>query len=116
MSITTNNEEIKMQGLEIDIKLLKEYIQLEKVILFGNLEANANDYDLIIISEDFKNMFPKKRKEIVSRTIQANKKLDLMCYTKSDYDKIKEKNSVLKKGVTIYDREKKVRNYFKIFN
>lgn len=66
------------------------HICLEKVILFGSRVVNEHitwsDYDLCLISHDFKDMKPWERMEMVLREWQGERPLEPVCYTPEEFE------------------------------
>jgi len=62
-------------------KSLKDYFEIEELILFGS-KSEGSDIDILIISDDFYQISISKRKELV-KNIDNN--YDPICMTKNEY-------------------------------
>ncbi|MEK7398358.1 MAG: nucleotidyltransferase domain-containing protein [Candidatus Poribacteria bacterium] len=78
--------------------LVKEF-KPEKVIFFGSrVKGNAksnSDIDIIIISSYFKDVPFLKRMPLVLKKVSFPKHVDYMCYTREEYDRIKNESSII---------------------
>ncbi|MHA1697264.1 MAG: nucleotidyltransferase domain-containing protein [Promethearchaeota archaeon] len=93
------------------LRLVKEKINIEKAILFGS-RARGNflkksDYDLIIVSRDFKDVFFTKRIAILQALWPFYPiDLDLICYTPEEFnEKAKEIGTIrnaIRDGIVYY--------------
>lgn len=98
-----------MKNTELDYSELIDYLQVEKIIRYGTLTTQTSDLDLVIISDDFENMFVHKRLSVTKKYLKGNRKLDLICLTNDEYGKLKRNpNSfsinILIKGELLYER------------
>lgn len=79
-------------------KLMEEFSP-ERVIFFGSrAQGNAkrdSDIDIIIISPHFEDIPFLKRMPLVLRKVPFPKHVDYICYTKEEYDRIKNESSVI---------------------
>ena len=101
---------VHFSDLTIDLDLLNEYLIIEKIILFGNMKADARDIDLLIVSDDFQDMYAKKRKDFIYKGLTALKKIDVLCLTNRQYEKMVSvenefNKNLFRKGVIVYERE-----------
>ncbi|MEN0664618.1 hypothetical protein [Caldifermentibacillus hisashii] len=92
-----------------NFKELINILNIEKIIIFGNKNFESNDIDLLIISSDFEEMYTIKRREFVRRYINSNKKLDLICLTPCEYQRMKRfpnkfSTDIILKGEVVYAR------------
>lgn len=75
------------------IKKLKKKINLEEVILFGSRAREEHitysDYDIVVVSEEFKNMPPFERASFVLSFWDGDRPLEPLCYTKEEFEKSK---------------------------
>lgn len=83
-------------------KLVEEF-KPEKVILFGSMvrgTANKNsDIDIIVISSYFASIPFLKRMPIVLKRVPFPKHVDYICYTHSEYERIKHESSIIMEAV-----------------
>lgn len=82
---------------------------IEKIIIFGNKSRESNDIDLLIISDDFEEMYSAKRINSVLRYVNISKKLDLICLTSNEFYRMKKfptefSKEILLNGEIIYER------------
>lgn len=82
---------------------LKKHHKIEKVILFGSRSRTDylvdSDYDLIIVSPDFKNMNFLSRISLMYRYWPFDLALEPLCYTPEEFDRKKEQLSIVKVAV-----------------
>lgn len=98
--------------LKKSLKIVKEKLKgkVEKIIVFGSYFKRKDlftDLDLLIIMETDK-PFIERVKEIYS-LLALPVDADILCYTPSEIEKLKEKNffkKILKEGKTIYEKGK----------
>lgn len=94
----------------IDINALIKRIDVEKVILFGNIvNDDGADIDILVVSDDFEDMLIFKREQVVKSLIDSDKTIDPICVTLSEYRRMKATKNyfvsqVLSKGMIIYER------------
>jgi len=78
---------------------LIEEFKPEKIIFFGSrVKGDAksdSDIDIIIISPYFKDIPFLKRMPLVLKKIPFPRHVDYICYTKEEYDKIKNESSII---------------------
>ena len=88
--------------------LVKKYlgrlpIKVDAAILFGSTATNnrlaESDIDLIIISEDFKQMALPQRFLILQKNWQSKTDLEAFGFTKEEFDNLKNKSIVLQEAV-----------------
>ena len=94
----------------MDVSILTNSLKIDKIIQFGNMSSQANDIDLLVVSDDFKEVFHHKRKSIIRNWLQSNKHIDVICLTKNEYLSLKKSESPfyrnIKLGSIIYDSNK----------
>ena len=98
------------------IKILKKHIDFlkksfnpEKIILFGSRarkdHLEESDFDLIIISNRFKNMNFRERISKAYGMWDKKQNLDIICYTKQEFEKKKKQIGIVqqaaKEGILI---------------
>lgn len=93
----------------VDYSILTENLNIEKIILYGNSEHYSNDIDLLIVSDDFRDMFFFKRINKVIEYIETDNILDPICLTNIEYCKLLNypnefSRKIISKGETIYER------------
>lgn len=70
-------------------KNLKKKIKLNKLILFGSRARNEHitysDYDIVVISDDFKEMPPFERVSFVLKFWEGDRALEPLCYTPKEF-------------------------------
>ncbi|MFP3324427.1 hypothetical protein R0K05_15185 [Planococcus sp. SIMBA_160] len=98
-----------MDKMNFSILLLA--LDIEFIILFGNKSNLSNDIDLLIISNDFKLMYSAKRVQYVKKYLHCDKKLDLICVTSDEYERMMEyptkfSKQIIKNGEIIYGKYK----------
>ncbi|MCY8129387.1 nucleotidyltransferase domain-containing protein [Bacillus spizizenii] len=96
-----------MEKLNLCTLLL--FLDIEKIVLFGNRSSKSKDIDLLIISDDFDSMYSAKRINYVARKLNVSKKLDLICLTLNEYHKMKKfptefSKQILLNGEIIYEK------------
>ncbi|MEN6328601.1 MAG: hypothetical protein ABFD18_20635 [Syntrophomonas sp.] len=74
-------------NLDLDYSELIDYLQIFKIILYGSL-LETSDLDLVIISDDFECMFIHKRISIAKKCLKTKRKLDLICLTIDEFEKL----------------------------
>ncbi len=79
-------------------KLIEEF-KPEKVIIFGSRVRDSakkeSDIDIIVISTYFENIHFLKRMPLLIKKIPFPKHVDYLCYTPTEYEKIKNESSVI---------------------
>jgi len=100
----------KDKKIEEFIKRLKKKFRIYKVILFGSRAYGEplknSDYDLIIVSDDFKNIRFIDRTKIVSKLWKHwETPLEALCYTIEEFEEKKKGINIVseavKKGIEI---------------
>lgn len=88
-------EEFRKKALP---KLAEEF-KPEKVIIFGSrVRGTANkdsDIDVIVISSYFADIPFLKRMPLVLKKVPFLKHVDYLCYTRREYEKIKNESSII---------------------
>ncbi len=73
------------------IKKLKKEFNINKIILFGSRARkdylNSSDYDLIIVSNDFKKIDFVDRSAKIITSCNAFFPADFLCYTEKEFEK-----------------------------
>lgn len=97
--------------MKINMDNLLSRIDVEKIVLFGSntQDDTGLDIDLLIISDDFKDMMKFKREQIVISELKHNKKIDPICVTCDEYRRMEIwgnhfSKQILTRGVVIYER------------
>ena len=90
------------------LNIISKEFNLECVYFFGNSNS-VNDIDLIIVSDSFIGISLSKRKRLIKKN---NKKLDPICLTKKEFEKLRLSesslwNELLNNGKLIYGLEKR---------
>jgi predicted nucleotidyltransferase len=96
----------------MDISQLLRAVKIDKIIQYGNMSKGASDIDLLVISDDFNDIFIQKRRDFAKDRIIADKITDVICLTKKEHMLYKsEKNpyyeNIKKSGRIIYDINKR---------
>lgn len=86
------------------VKKVKEKYKVEKMILFGSRARGDNlknsDYDVIIVSDDFKKTFFTKRiSNILKFWNNYPLEIEPICYTQEEFNKKKNQIGIVKKAV-----------------
>jgi predicted nucleotidyltransferase len=95
------------------IKNLNKKINLKKIILFGSRARNEHitysDYDVVIISDDFKDMKPFERMSFILKFWDGKRALEPLCYTEKEFEKNKSiiGEEIKKYGKILYEKNKK---------
>ena len=83
---------------EILPKIIKEY-NPKKVLIFGSRvkgESDENsDLDIIVISDSFKEIPFVNRMSLLLKRFKFPKHIDYLCYTPEEFERIKDKSSLL---------------------
>lgn len=93
----------------INLSYLTRFYKVDLIIEFGETSnSERNDIDLLIISDDFEDMFTHKRKKMVENCIISNYLIDPICVTSDEFCKMKNGDSnftkQILKGDILYDR------------
>lgn len=80
--------------------------------MFGNtLNPKNRDIDLLVVSDDFVDMFMFKRKKLITDYVISNIVIDPICITKKEYKRLVTSNSnfakQMLKGEVIYESRDK---------
>jgi predicted nucleotidyltransferase len=71
------------------IKILKQDYDIEKVIFFGSRTRNdyleSSDFDLIVVSRDFEDIFFTERISKMYKYWKSPKPLEIFCYTPEEF-------------------------------
>jgi len=92
-----------IEGLKKFFERLSENFSLQKILLFGSRSSNnfkeESDVDLIIVSSDFegKNFFERTSK--MYDYWELDLPVDFLCYTPKEFDKLKNKITIVKEAV-----------------
>lgn len=93
----------------MDYRTLIETLKIKLIIVFGNIDFDSKDIDLLIVSDDFSDMFYHKRINKVLEYIESDLKLDPICLTQKEYNKLLNypnefAKNIIDKGELIYER------------
>ena len=81
------------------VPLLIEIYKPTKILIFGSRITGGatkdSDIDVIIISERFKNIPFLKRMAMILKQVDFPKHIDFICYTLDEFERIKDKSSVV---------------------
>ncbi len=78
------------------INILTKEFKIYKLFLFGN-SSKQSDIDILIVSNDFKNISQMKRKMLIKKN---SSKLDPICLTYKELQNLKNSNSSLWKKIS----------------
>ncbi len=93
-------EDYWIDRFEVEVlpRLVREFSP-ESVFIFGSrVQGNAgenSDIDVLLISDLFRDMPFIKRMPLVLRTIRFERHVDYICYTPGEFQKIKNKSSIV---------------------
>jgi hypothetical protein len=83
-------------------RLSKDY-NIQKSILFGSRARgdnfNSSDYDLILVSDDFKGVFFPKRMAEVYKYWDEDVDLEPLCYTLEEFDTKKAQMGIVRRAI-----------------
>ena len=83
--------------------VIKKNFQLSRVLFFGSrVTGNApedSDIDVIIISDNFKNIPFILRMEYILKLVRFPKHVDYLCYTQEEFGTIKESSSIIENAL-----------------
>ena len=95
MTADTWLERFKREALP---KIIVEF-KPEKILLFGSrIKGTANedsDIDVIVVSNAFANIPFIERMSLILKMIRFPKHIDFICYSPEEFQRIKDKSSVL---------------------
>lgn len=84
-------------------KKLSKYYKIDKIILFGSFARGDykewSDIDLLIVSEDFKNIKKVKRAFDLYNYWKYKYPVDFLCYTPEEFNKLKKQITIVKEAV-----------------
>lgn len=91
---------------------LTDLYNIDFIIEFGETcKTQRNDIDLLIVSNDFEDMFIHKRKKLAERYIISETKIDPICITLKEFERMQKGKSIfakqILKGVILYDSRNK---------
>lgn len=92
------------------IKNLNKKLSLKKIILFGSRARDEHitysDYDVVIISDDFRNMKPFNRVSFILKFWNGDRTLEPLCYTEEEFEKNKSivVEEIKKDGKVLYEK------------
>ncbi|CAH2213879.1 hypothetical protein [Tepidibacter aestuarii] len=97
------------ENSDLDYSELIVHLQIEKIIRYGTISSELSDLDLLIVSNDFESMFMPKRLSVTKKYVKAKRKLDLICLTSEEFEKLQKKPNqfsvnILIKGELLYER------------
>ncbi len=85
---------------KIAIPKLEKEFKPEKIILFGSRAKGTakenSDLDVIVISTSFDKMPFLRRMPLVLRKVSFPKHVDYICYTPSEFKKMKKESAIIK--------------------
>ena len=89
--------------LKKHLKFLKKTFNPEKIILFGSRARGDNleesDFDLIIVSEKFKDIDFRERMIKAYGNWDKKEGLDVICYTPEEFKKLSKRITIVKEAV-----------------
>jgi len=81
-------------------KVLSSVFSFDRLILFGSRARGDferdSDFDLIIVSEEFKGIESYKRLSRVRRYWDADYPVDMICLTSEEFEKMKSRPTIIK--------------------
>ena len=97
-----SNKEIIIE-LKKFIKLVNKQFKLENAILFGSRaredHLNSSDVDLILVSNDFKNISFKKRGIEFIDLWNEPIDIQILCYTQEEFNKLKKQLGIVSQAI-----------------
>jgi hypothetical protein len=91
------------EGIRGIVDRIKDEFKPKLVILFGSRARGDylkdSDYDLIIVSERFKNFDFRERIVKVYELVDRPVRLDVLCYTPEEFERKKNQICIVKKAV-----------------
>ncbi|MEK6933321.1 MAG: nucleotidyltransferase domain-containing protein [Nanoarchaeota archaeon] len=100
MARRTDEKTLKI--LKKHLAFLKRIFNPEKIILFGSRARGDNleesDFDLIVVSEKFKNMNFRDRIIMAYGVWDKKQGLDIICYTHKEFEKKKKQEGIVKQA------------------
>lgn len=89
--------------LNVFIKKLSKGIKIKEVVFFGSRAAGKekgdSDFDLIIVSDDFKNLNYFQRGSMMYDYWDLPYPVDFLCYTSKEFNLLKRKISIVSQAV-----------------
>lgn len=91
--------------MELKIDLLLNVLDVHTIMLFGSIlnKSNPRDIDLLIVSDDFEDMFIFKRKQQVQQLVESNT-IDPVCVTVEEFLNMKVSGSGFSKQILLTGR------------
>lgn len=94
----------------LEIENLLKNMNIIRIIQYGNTDIECCDYDLIVVSDSFQDMYNHKRVSICKKYLVSDKSLDLICLTELEFHKLIENPStfsieIIRKGEVLYGKE-----------
>ncbi|WP_458411536.1 hypothetical protein ACNQFZ_11755 [Schinkia sp. CFF1] len=91
---------------------LTNLYKIDLIIEFGETSImQRNDIDLLIVSDDFDDMFMHKRRNLVKGCIVSELVIDPICITLEEFERFQKGNSIfakqILKGAILYDSRNK---------
>lgn len=85
------------------VERLKKDYNVEKVIFFGSRTREdylkSSDFDLIVVSPDFKDIFFTDRISKMYRYWKSPKPLEIFCYTPEEFERKRKQLCIVKKAI-----------------
>jgi len=92
------------KNLKRFLEKINKKFQMEKVILFGSRargdEKVYSDYDIIMISKDFKNLKWHKRIEEIVKFWESDKDIDVLPYTPEEFEEKLKMRTMVRQAVS----------------
>jgi predicted nucleotidyltransferase len=93
---------------DIGIQILNLFDSILLIVEFGNRCSDANDIDILIVSDEFRDISKLKRKELIKR---IDEYLDPICFTSKQFKVFKDSdcslfNNIKNSHKTIYGEER----------
>ena len=81
------------------LPLIKNRLKTDRVLIFGSRATgtakNDSDLDIIILSDAFKDIPFIRRMPFVLNLLKFQKHIDALCYTESEFEKIKNESTIV---------------------
>lgn len=78
------------------INILIDYFSVELIVRFGNRSEDAQDIDLLIVSNDFLGISNIKRKQLITK---FDNRIDPVCLTSLQLEQLKKSRSSLYQSI-----------------
>lgn len=84
-------------------RAIRKKMKIEKIILFGSRVTGENlkssDYDFIVVSENFRNVFFTDRIAKMYDFWKFNVPIEVLCYTPEEFEKKRKEISIVREAV-----------------